>query len=193
MADKGKGRESPMKRSAPGDESQRKKKKESSSAAASASKDEGAAAEAPQVADSFETEAQAQAKGLVLSHQVRHQVALPPSYPYVPIASHVPPAEPARTYPFELDPFQRVAISSIERDESVLVSAHTSAGKTVVAEYAIAQCLKRGQRVVYTSPIKVAPSPSSARWPRLTEHCTHRRSRIKSTARCSQTLATWAS
>jgi superfamily II RNA helicase len=36
----------------------------------------------------------------------------------------------------------------------VLVSAHTSAGKTVVAEYAIALSLKAGQRVIYTSPIK---------------------------------------
>ncbi|SCZ95074.1 BZ3500_MvSof-1268-A1-R1_Chr11-3g03585 [Microbotryum saponariae] len=93
-------------------------------------------------------------QGLILTHAVRHQVALPPSYAYVPIASHVPPAEPARTYPFELDPFQKVSIASIQRNESVLVSAHTSAGKTVVAEYAIAQCLKAGQRVVYTSPIK---------------------------------------
>ncbi|KAI8981085.1 rRNA-processing arch domain-containing protein [Pilobolus umbonatus] len=91
---------------------------------------------------------------LVLSHQVRHQVAVPPNYPYKPISQHVPPADPARVYPFTLDPFQRVAVSSIERNESVLVSAHTSAGKTVVAEYAIAQCLKNKQRVVYTSPIK---------------------------------------
>ena len=37
----------------------------------------------------------------------------------------------------------------------MLVSAHTSAGKTVIAEYAIATCLKEGRRVVYTSPIKV--------------------------------------
>lgn len=90
-----------------------------------------------------------------LNHQVRHRVALPPNYPYVPISQHVPAKEPARAYPFTLDPFQRVSVNSIERDESVLVSAHTSAGKTVVAEYAIAQCLKRGERVVYTSPIKV--------------------------------------
>jgi ATP-dependent RNA helicase DOB1 len=40
----------------------------------------------------------------------------------------------------------------------VLVSAHTSAGKTVVAEFAIATCLKEGRRVVYTSPIKVCPT-----------------------------------
>jgi DEAD/DEAH box helicase len=41
-----------------------------------------------------------------------------------------------------------------EREESVMVAAHTSAGKTVVAEYAIAKALKAGQRVVYTSPLK---------------------------------------
>lgn len=35
-----------------------------------------------------------------------------------------------------------------------MVSAHTSAGKTVVAEYAIAQSLREKQRVIYTSPIK---------------------------------------
>ena len=42
-----------------------------------------------------------------------------------------------------------------ERRESVLVSAHTSAGKTAVAEYAIALAFKGNQRVVYTSPLKV--------------------------------------
>lgn len=42
----------------------------------------------------------------------------------------------------------------IENNQSVLVSAHTSAGKTVVAEYAIAQALQNKQRVIYTTPIK---------------------------------------
>jgi ATP-dependent RNA helicase DOB1 len=51
-----------------------------------------------------------------------------------------------------------MSIAAIERNESVLVSAHTSAGKTVVAEYAIALSLKEKQRVIYTSPIKV-PGP----------------------------------
>lgn len=37
-------------------------------------------------------------------------------------------------YPFVLDPFQREAILCIDNNESVLVSAHTSAGKTVCAE-----------------------------------------------------------
>ncbi|EEQ38845.1 hypothetical protein CLUG_02971 [Clavispora lusitaniae ATCC 42720] len=91
--------------------------------------------------------------GLKLKHQVRHQVAIPPDYPYIPIGEHKRKSE-ARTYPFTLDPFQDTAISCIDRDESVLVSAHTSAGKTVVAEYAIAQSLRDKQRVIYTSPIK---------------------------------------
>lgn len=122
----------------------------------------------PLVTDAFEREEQRQiqasaglqgaipqpGQSVVLSHQVRHQVALPPNYIYTPISEHRPPANPAKTYPFPLDPFQSVSIASIERDESILVSAHTSAGKTVVAEYAIAQCLKNNQRVIYTSPIK---------------------------------------
>ncbi|KUI63274.1 ATP-dependent RNA helicase mtr4 [Cytospora mali] len=101
----------------------------------------------------------APAKGdeaLTLAHNIQHQVALPPDldHEYVPLSQHKPPKEPARTYSFKLDPFQSLSVASIERDESVLVSAHTSAGKTVVAEYAIAQCLKNKQRVIYTSPIK---------------------------------------
>lgn len=73
----------------------------------------------------------------------------------MPISQHKRLDPPARTYKFELDPFQYVATSCIERGETVLVSAHTSAGKTVVAEFAIATALKSGMRVVYTSPIKV--------------------------------------
>ena len=118
------------------------------------------------VADAFETQqsrevaASAGLQGkkdeaaVVLSHQVRHQVALPPDYNYTPLSKHRSPENPARQWEFTLDPFQQTSIASIERNESVLVSAHTSAGKTVVAEYAIAQCLKNNQRVIYTSPIK---------------------------------------
>ncbi|KAK9457925.1 rRNA-processing arch domain-containing protein [Dipodascopsis uninucleata] len=125
----------------------------------------------PVVADTFEQEASrevAASAGLQntssisdtkdgkvkLQHQVRHQVALPPNYNYIPLSEHKAPEHPARTYPFTLDPFQANAIASIQRNESVLVSAHTSAGKTVVAEYAIAQSLRDKQRVIYTSPIK---------------------------------------
>eukprot|EP01088_Endostelium_zonatum_P021816 TRINITY_DN886_c1_g2_i1.p1 TRINITY_DN886_c1_g2~~TRINITY_DN886_c1_g2_i1.p1 ORF type:complete len:1081 (-),score=299.92 TRINITY_DN886_c1_g2_i1:45-3287(-) len=76
------------------------------------------------------------------------------------------PDNPAKAYPFTLDPFQRMSIACLERNESVLVSAHTSAGKTVVAEYAIAMSLRDKQRVVYTSPIKAL---SNQKYRELTE------------------------
>ncbi|URE37994.1 DSHCT (NUC185) domain [Musa troglodytarum] len=57
-------------------------------------------------------------------------------------------------YPFELDSFQKEAIYHLERGESVFVAAHTSAGKTVVAEYAFALASKHCTRAVYTAPIK---------------------------------------
>lgn len=80
---------------------------------------------------------------------------MPVGYDYVPLKAGQPIADPARTYPFTLDPFQATSIQCIERNESVLVAAHTSAGKTVIAEYAIAKALRNKQRVIYTSPIKV--------------------------------------
>uniref|UniRef100_A0A672LGB0 SKI2 homolog, superkiller viralicidic activity 2-like n=1 Tax=Sinocyclocheilus grahami TaxID=75366 RepID=A0A672LGB0_SINGR len=57
-------------------------------------------------------------------------------------------------YPFELDVFQKQAILRLEAHDSVFVAAHTSAGKTVVAEYAIALSQKHMTRTIYTSPIK---------------------------------------
>jgi ATP-dependent RNA helicase DOB1 len=87
----------------------------------------------------------------------KHEVAMPPGVAPDPsmVALDVPEGRtPARSYKFELDPFQKAAVACIERDESVLVSAHTSAGKTVCAEYAIATSLREKQRVLYTSPIK---------------------------------------
>jgi len=81
-----------------------------------------------------------------------HEVAVPPNCNFTGLVDLG--REPAKTYPFTLDPFQSQSILCIENDESVLVSAHTSAGKTVVAEYAIALSLKNKQRVIYTTPIK---------------------------------------
>ncbi|VDN02455.1 unnamed protein product [Thelazia callipaeda] len=60
----------------------------------------------------------------------------------------------ARKYPFELDPFQQQAVICLDRGDSVFVAAHTSAGKTVVAEYAVALCDVHKTRAIYTSPIK---------------------------------------
>ncbi|CAD7934665.1 unnamed protein product, partial [Amoebophrya sp. A120] len=57
-------------------------------------------------------------------------------------------------YPFELDDFQKRAIYRVELNQNVFVAAHTSAGKTVVAEYAIANALFDRKIAIYTSPIK---------------------------------------
>ncbi|EPY37606.1 ATP-dependent RNA helicase DOB1 [Angomonas deanei] len=63
-------------------------------------------------------------------------------------------SSPAFTFPYELDTFQKDSIDALEEGDSVLVSAHTSAGKTTVALYAIAKALREKKRVIYTSPIK---------------------------------------
>ena len=55
---------------------------------------------------------------------------------------------------FSPDPFQLKAFDSIDANESVLVAAPTSSGKTLVAEYGILVALARGQTVIYTTPIK---------------------------------------
>ncbi|KAL6990835.1 Exosome RNA helicase MTR4 [Sarracenia purpurea var. burkii] len=84
-----------------------------------------------------------------------HDVSYPEGY--------VPPSnpslaqedsKPAKDFLFTHDPFQLEAIKCLDVGESVMVSAHTSAGKTVVALYAIAMSLRNKQRVIYTSPIK---------------------------------------
>ena len=98
----------------------------------------------------------------------KHEVAMPPGMePTADMLSltYTQP-DPPRKYKFELDPFQKAAVAAIERDESVLVSAHTSAGKTVCAEYAIATALRAKQRVIYTSPIKAL---SNQKYRELTE------------------------
>lgn len=60
----------------------------------------------------------------------------------------------AREWPFELDTFQKEAVYHLEQGDSVFVAAHTSAGKTVVAEYAIAMAARNMTKTIYTSPIK---------------------------------------
>lgn len=64
------------------------------------------------------------------------------------------PDNPAIEFKYNSDHFQAHSINCIDRDEDVLVTAHTGSGKTRVAEYAIAHWIKKGKRVVYTSPIK---------------------------------------
>lgn len=86
-----------------------------------------------------------------------HDVSYPEGHVPSPSSTLFPTGRdsmPAKKFPFELDPFQSEAIKCLEHGESVMVSAHTSAGKTVVALYAIAMALRNHQRVIYTSPIK---------------------------------------
>lgn len=85
-----------------------------------------------------------------------HSVALAGGGPIPPevLQALPPPSPPSRSYPFPLDPFQSLATTCIDRHESVLVCAHTSAGKSVCAEHAVGLALSEGGRAVYTSPIK---------------------------------------
>ncbi|XP_050373059.1 DExH-box ATP-dependent RNA helicase DExH10 [Argentina anserina] len=90
-----------------------------------------------------------------------HEVAVPAGYsPTKDESLHGTLSSPsyegpmAKSYKFDLDPFQKISVACLERNESVLVSAHTSAGKTAVAEYAIAMAFRDKQRVIYTSPVK---------------------------------------
>ncbi|XP_077238593.1 DExH-box ATP-dependent RNA helicase DExH10-like isoform X2 [Tasmannia lanceolata] len=90
-----------------------------------------------------------------------HEVAIPTDYTasedestHGTLSNPIYNGEMAKKYPFKLDPFQQVSIACLERHESVLVSAHTSAGKTAVAEYAVAMSFRDKQRVIYTSPLK---------------------------------------
>ena len=57
-------------------------------------------------------------------------------------------------FPFPLDPFQLEAIDALNQGHSVVVSAPTGSGKTLVGEYAIHRALAHGQKVFYTTPLK---------------------------------------
>src|SRR3989454_12086138 len=57
-------------------------------------------------------------------------------------------------YSFPLDDFQVEACQAIAGSSSVIVSAPTGAGKTLVAEFAIHLALEAGQRIAYTTPLK---------------------------------------
>ncbi|KAF9402960.1 hypothetical protein BGX21_007843 [Mortierella sp. AD011] len=88
----------------------------------------------------------AQTKGREWAHVVDVNEAFDDFYTLVP--------EMAHPFPFELDTFQKRAVYHLEKGECVFVAAHTSAGKTVVAEYAIALAAKHMTKAIYTSPIK---------------------------------------
>ena len=53
-----------------------------------------------------------------------------------------------------LDKFQEDSIKSIDSNHSVVVSAPTGSGKTLIADYIINKYIGKGIRVIYTAPIK---------------------------------------
>lgn len=64
------------------------------------------------------------------------------------------PGEFERGCPFGLDDYQRRAIVYLDEDNSVLVSAPTGSGKTVVAEFACERSRDAGRKSFYTTPLK---------------------------------------
>jgi len=54
----------------------------------------------------------------------------------------------------KLDQFQEDSIDSIDKNKSVVVSAPTGSGKTLIADYIIEKYLGQGVKVIYTAPIK---------------------------------------
>ena len=57
-------------------------------------------------------------------------------------------------FPHQLDDFQTEAITYLEENKSVVVTAPTGSGKTLIGEYAIFRALNQGKRVFYTTPLK---------------------------------------
>ncbi|OPX28272.1 MAG: hypothetical protein B1H08_06200 [Candidatus Omnitrophica bacterium 4484_171] len=55
---------------------------------------------------------------------------------------------------FVLDEFQKNAIDSARKGFSVIVSAPTGAGKTLIAEYIIEDCIRNREGIIYTAPVK---------------------------------------
>ncbi|OMO57283.1 hypothetical protein CCACVL1_25859 [Corchorus capsularis] len=60
----------------------------------------------------------------------------------------------ADIYDFRIDKFQRMAIEGFLRGSSVVVSAPTSSGKTLIAEAAAVATVARRRRLFYTTPLK---------------------------------------
>jgi ATP-dependent RNA helicase DOB1 len=57
-------------------------------------------------------------------------------------------------FSFELSCFQKYAIEGIKENKHVLLCVPTGNGKTLPAEFAIRHFVKKGKKVIYTSPIK---------------------------------------
>jgi superfamily II RNA helicase len=66
-----------------------------------------------------------------------------------------------------LDRFQEEAIAHVKEGRSVLVSAPTGTGKTIIADYIVDQALGRHEEVIYTAPIKALSNQKYRDYTRL--------------------------
>jgi superfamily II RNA helicase len=67
----------------------------------------------------------------------------------------------------QLDRFQKEAIEHVQNHRSVLVSAPTGTGKTLIADYIVEQSLAEQRDVIYTAPIKALSNQKYRDYTRL--------------------------
>lgn len=68
---------------------------------------------------------------------------------------------------YTLDPFQQEAIDALAQGRSVLVSAPTGTGKTLIADFVVERALSLGRSVIYTAPVKALSNQKFRDWCRL--------------------------
>ena len=73
-------------------------------------------------------------------------------------------------YDFALSDFQKYAIEAVVEGHHTLVTAHTGSGKTLPAEFALNYFVKRGKRLIYTSPIKALSNQKYSEFSRKYPH-----------------------
>lgn len=68
---------------------------------------------------------------------------------------------------YKLDRFQSEAIRAIDDGQSVLVSAPTGTGKTLIADFLIEEVIEQGGDIIYTAPIKALSNQKYREYTRL--------------------------
>ena len=93
-------------------------------------------------------------RGLLLPlHRHREAARALTAFPW-PVQETAGASEFEADLPFALDDFQREAFAALDAGHSVLVSAPTGSGKTLVAAYAVHRALAARGKAFYTTPLK---------------------------------------